>query len=169
MTIAELIGAMLVRDLKTLRRELDAYPKEADIWLKPATIPNSAGTLALHLVGNLRHFVGTVLGGTAYVRNRDAEFATANVPRAELLAGIDATIADVGAVMGRLTDAQLEATFPQAVAGKRVSTGDMLIHLATHLTYHLGQIDYHRRLAAGNAASVGAVSPGELRTATPAP
>jgi uncharacterized damage-inducible protein DinB len=169
MTTAELIGGLLVRDLHAVQRELDAYASDADCWRLPATIPNSAGTMALHLAGNLRHYVGAVLGGTGYVRDRDAEFARRDVPRAEIRRELDAAIADVGTVMARLTDAQLATTFPQAVAGTHVSTLDMLMHLATHLTYHLGQIDYHRRLAAGNAASVGAVSPAELRSATPAP
>jgi hypothetical protein len=169
MTTAELIGGLLVRDLRTVQRELAAYPSDADLWRQPNTIPNSAGTLALHLAGNLRHYVGAVLGDTGYVRDRDAEFRRRNVPRAEIMRELDAAVADVGAVMSRITDTELSATFPQAVAGKHVSTVDMLLHLATHLTYHLGQIDYHRRLAAGNAASVGAVSPAELRSATPAP
>jgi uncharacterized damage-inducible protein DinB len=168
MTTAELIGGLLVRDLRTVQRELAAYASDADVWRLPETIPNSAGTLALHLAGNLRHFVGAVLGGTGYVRDRDAEFSRRDVSRAEISRELDAAIADVGAVMARLTDTEMAATYPQAVAGKHASTEDMLLHLATHLTYHLGQIDYHRRLATGNAASVGAVSPAELRSATPA-
>lgn len=169
MSTAELIGGVLVRDIRALRRELDAYPDEASLWKTTATIPNSAGTLALHLAGNLRHYVGGLLGGSAYVRDRDAEFSRRGVPRAELLADLEAAEREVASATARLTDAQMAAPFPQAVAGKRFSTADMLIHLATHLTYHLGQIDYHRRLVAGNAASIGAVSPSELRTATPAP
>jgi uncharacterized damage-inducible protein DinB len=168
MTTAELLGGVLLRDVRAVRRELEAYPDEASLWTCPGTIPNSAGTLALHLAGNLRHFIGRVLGGTTYVRDRDAEFSRRGVPRAELLAELDAAIADIAATMPRLTEAQMAATFPQAVAGRHTSTADMLIHIATHLTYHLGQIDYHRRLVAGNAASVGAVSPAELRSAIPA-
>ncbi len=166
MTTAELIGGVLVRDLRAVQRELEAYEHEADLWKLTETIPNSAGTLAVHLAGNLRHYIGAVLGDTGYIRDRDAEFSRRNVPRAELQRELDAAIVDVGAVMSRLTDTQMSATFPQAVAGRHCATADMLIHLATHLTYHLGQIDYHRRLVAGNAASVGAVSPAELRSAT---
>ncbi len=168
MTTAELIGGILTRDLRAVQRELAAYDREADIWARPDTIPNSAGTLAVHVAGNLRHYVGAVLGGTAYVRDRDAEFSRRNVPRSELIRELDAAAADVGVVMSRLTEADLATTFPQPVVGKHCSTADMLIHLATHLTYHLGQIDYHRRLVAGNAASIAAVSPAELRSATDA-
>jgi uncharacterized damage-inducible protein DinB len=168
MTTAELIGGMLTRDLRAVQRELQAYERESDLWKRPDTIPNSAGTLAVHIAGNLRHYVGAVLGGTGYVRDRPAEFSRRDLPRADMLREWDTTVADVGAVMSRLTDAQMAATFPEAVAGKHASTADMLIHLATHLAYHLGQIDYHRRLVAGNVASIGAVSPTELRSATPA-
>ncbi len=168
MTTAELIGGILVRDLHAVQRELEAYDREADIWKRTDTIPNSAGTLALHLAGNLRHYIGAVLGGTDYVRDRDAEFSRRDVPRSEMLRELDAAEADVGSVLSRLTASEMAATYPQAVAGKHCATEDMLIHLATHLTYHLGQIDYHRRLVAGNAASVGAVSPAELRSATSA-
>ncbi len=169
MTTAELIGGILIRDLHAVQRELEAYEREADLWKLTDTIPNSAGTLALHLAGNVRHYVGAVLGGTGYARDRDAEFSRRGVARSELLRELDAAAADVGAVMSRLTDAQMAATFPQPVAGRQCATADMLIHLATHLTFHLGQIDYHRRLVAGNAASIGAVSPAELRSATIAP
>ncbi len=169
MTTAELIGTILTRDLQAVRRELDAYGSEADLWRVTPPIPNSAGTLSLHLAGNIRHYVGAVLGGNGYVRDRAAEFAERGVPRTELARRLDAAIADVGATMARLTDAQLAATFPEAVAGQHVATADMLIHLATHLTYHLGQIDYHRRFLTGDATSIGAVSPAALRSATPAP
>ena len=169
MTTAELIGGILVRDLRAVQRELAAYDREEDLWTLTDTIPNSAGTLAAHLAGNLRHYVGAVLGGTQYVRNRDAEFGNRGMPRAALMDELEAAVADVGAVMSRLTETQLSATFPQPVAGKHCSTADMLIHLATHLTYHLGQIDYHRRLLGGNGTSIGAVSPAELRSATATP
>lgn len=168
MTTAELIGGILLRDLAAVRREIEAYDDDAGVWRTDPAIPNSAGTLALHLAGNIRHYVGAVLGGNGYVRDRDAEFADRGVAREEILRRLDAASADVAAVMPRLTDAQLAATFPQAVAGRHASTADMLIHLAVHLTFHLGQMDYHRRLLGGSHKSIGAVSPAELRSATPA-
>ncbi|MDE3053600.1 MAG: DinB family protein [Gemmatimonadota bacterium] len=168
MTTAELIGTILVRDLGGVRREIEAYRTDADLWKLDPAIPNSAGTLALHLAGNLRHYVGAVLGDSGYVRDRDAEFSARGVSRADLLRQLDAAAADITKVMPRIADAQLAATYPVPVAGRTVSTGDMLIHLAVHLTYHLGQIDYHRRLLGGSTKSIGAVSPAELRSATPA-
>lgn len=168
MTTAEIIGTILLRDLHAVQREIQAYGSEPDIWRLSEGAPNSAGTLALHLAGNLRHYVGAVLGGGSYVRDRSAEFSQRGASRTEILRQLDAAIADVSSVVPRLTGAQMAATFPEPAGGRWVSTEDMLIHLATHLTYHLGQIDYHRRLLAGNADSIGAVSLAELRSAKPA-
>lgn len=169
MTTAELIGGILTRDLRAMQREVEAYDPESGLWILTPSIPNSAGTLAIHVAGNIRHFVGAVLGGTGYARDRNAEFSDRDVPRAEVLRRLDAAIADVGAALARLSEPQMAETFPETVAGQHVTTADMLIHLAVHLTYHLGQTDYHRRLLTANAASIGAVSPASLRSATPAP
>jgi uncharacterized damage-inducible protein DinB len=162
---ARWLAGIIVRDLRAVQREIEAYPSDAAVWVRPDTIPNSAGTLAIHLAGNLRHFIGATLGHTGYVRDRDAEFSRRDVPRTDILRELDATIADMDAVLPSLTDAQMDAPFPLPVANRQITTGDLLLHLAVHLTYHLGQIDYHRRLVAGNAASIGAVAPAELSSA----
>src|SRR5439155_783939 len=118
-------------------------------------ISNGGGTLALHLAGNIQFFVGTVLGGTGYVRDRAAEFGRRDVPRTELLREIDAALAAVERGVARLPDAALSQPYPQPPGGFAVTTGDFLLHLITHFTYHLGQVDYHRRLLTGE--------PGQLR------
>src|SRR3970282_1758330 len=82
------IAAVIGRELRTIERELNAYRTEDQIWALPAGLPNSGGTLALHAAGNLLHFVGAVLGGSSYVRDRDAEFSRRGVPRAELIDGL---------------------------------------------------------------------------------
>lgn len=168
MTTAELIGGILLRDLAAVRREIAAYERDSDIWLMDPAIPNSAGTLALHLAGNLRHYIGRVLGGSDYVRDRDAEFSARDLARAEVFERLDAARDDIARVMPALTEAQLAVTYPEPAGGRRVSTADMLMHLAVHLTYHLGQIDYHRRLLGRSTRPVGAVALAELRSATPA-
>ena len=149
---------VMVRDLEALRAELQAYPDERCLWESPPGISNSAGTLALHLIGNLRHYVGAQLGGSDYVRNRDAEFADRGVPVAQLVTELDQAIAEVDRTLGALEIGALRRDFPQEVAGVRLPTELFLLHLATHLAYHLGQIDYHRRLVTGNPSIVGAQS-----------
>jgi DinB superfamily len=165
----EWIATMLARELRTLARELEAYASDAEIWATPPGLPNSAGTLTLHLCGNLQHFVGAVLGGTGYVRRRDAEFGDRGGSRAELIAGVQTTIGVVEQTLGAGRALDLAADYPDAIGGKfRVTTGDFLIHLAAHLAFHVGQIDYHRRLLTGSPASVGVVSVPEMATARPA-
>ena len=159
-----LVG-VYIRDLKALRRELEAYPNEKDIWRLPSGISNSAGTLALHLAGSLRHMIGTVLGGSGYVRDRNAEFAKRDVSRAELLAGIDAAVAELERARPKITAAVLDAEFPQALAGHHVKAEELLIHFAAHCGYHLGQVDYHRRIVTGKGETIGAMAIPELATA----
>ena len=156
MTIDDL-SRVLVRDLRTLAAELDAYPDDASVWACPPGIPNSAGTLVLHLAGNVRHFVGARLGGTGYLRDRAAEFAARGLPRADLRAQVDATAAEVSAALAGLDRGRLDEEFPDAVGGTRLSVGRFLLHLVAHTGYHLGQIDYHRRTVTGDARGVGAV------------
>ncbi len=160
------IAAVLSRDLRALRREIEAYRDERDLWRVEPGIGNSAGTLALHLAGNIQFFAGTVLGATGYVRDRAAEFAQRDVPRMELLREIDAALAAVERGVARLPDAALSQPYPQPPGGFAVTTGDFLLHLVSHLTYHLGQVDYHRRLLTGEAGQIRAVALGELATAS---
>jgi uncharacterized damage-inducible protein DinB len=162
------ISGIITRDLDALRRELASYPDESDLWRILPGISNSAGTLTLHLAGNLQHFFGAVLGGSGYVRNREAEFQRRAVPRHELLAQVDAAAEAVRIGLSRITDADLSRDYPTIVAGTRLLTGDFLIHCAAHLTYHLGQIDYHRRMVTGQPGRIRALAIPELPSARPA-
>ncbi len=156
------IHTVMTRELKSLRREIEAYPSDADMWRLVPGIANPGGNLALHLAGNIQYFVGTVLGGTGYVRYRDAEFGSRDVPRAELLREIDGAIAAVDTGLRRVSDADLRTPFPEPVGGVTPTTGAFLAHLAVHLAYHLGQVDYHRRTLTGEGKTVGAMAVGEL-------
>lgn len=158
----DLLRRQIARDLAALKRELLAYDREADLWKTPPGIANSAGSLALHAAGNLRHFVGATLGQSGYVRDRDAEFSRRNVPRAELVANVDLAQREVDAALGRLGEKDLLREYPLEVAGTRLTTVAFLLHLSAHLAYHLGQVDYHRRIVTGGGAIVGALSVPEL-------
>lgn len=144
--LADVLTELYDRDLNKLKAEISLYENEADLWKKPGGVPNSAGNLCLHLNGNLQHFFGAVLGGTGYVRNRDAEFSTTGVSREAMLADIDKTLAVVRETLSKLNEDDLAAIYPIEVFGKPMSTGWFLTHLCTHLTWHLGQINYHRRM-----------------------
>ncbi len=134
------------RDLLKLKEEIDLYKNETNLWLVKNEIINSAGNLCLHLIGNLNHFIGATLGNTGYVRTRELEFSSKNIPRRQLIAGIDKTIDMVKNTLGQLAEEDYEKDFPLLKHDKVVSTEHMLLHLLTHLGYHLGQINYHRRL-----------------------
>lgn len=159
------VAAIFDRDLRALAREVEAYPDERDLWTPVPGISNVAGTLVLHLAGNLQHYLGARLGQTGYMRDRPAEFARRDVPRTELLREIEAARAGVKAALSGPAEPEITAEYPEAVGGSRVATGEYLIHLATHLAYHLGQIDYHRRVVTGSAFAVDAIRPSELGSA----
>ena len=134
------------RDLGKLQTEIESYKNESEIWRVEKNISNSAGNLCLHLVGNLNTYIGAEIGKTNYIRNRELEFSLKNIPRAELLTKIEETRQVVGHSLSKLTETDLQAEYSILVFAERTSTEYLLVHLATHLAYHLGQINYHRRL-----------------------
>lgn len=152
------VQTILLRELAAMRRSIEAYPDDASVWAHRPGLPNSAGTLVLHVAGNLQHFIGTVLGDTGYQRDRPAEFARRDVPRSELLGELWATAAAVERALPTLPEERLAEPYPETLGGHRLSTGAFLVHLAAHLAYHLGQLDYHRRVVTGNAEGVGALA-----------
>lgn len=139
---------LYTRDLNKLAEEIRLYPNEESLWAVAPGITNPAGNLCLHLCGNLQHFIGTVLGKTGYVRNRDAEFSGKDIPREHLLQEIEKTKATLAEVLPQLPHEQLHAPYPIDVFGHPMATVHFLMHLATHLGYHLGQVNYHRRILA---------------------
>ena len=144
--LSEVLSNLYERDLNKLKIEIGQYENEADLWKTSEGIANSAGNLCQHLTGNLQHFIGAVLGGSAYVRDRDAEFAKKDVTREQLLADIDSTLSSVKTTLAKLTDEDFAKTYPIEVFGHPMTTEYFLTHLATHFNYHLGQINYHRRM-----------------------
>jgi uncharacterized damage-inducible protein DinB len=164
-SLVSAIRSIFERDLRALRREVEAYPADDLLWRQVPGLPNAAGTLVLHIAGNIQHFLGTRLGGTGYVRHREAEFAQRDVARAALLAELDLAADAVRAAFSTLRDAQLGNEFPDVIGGMRFQTSDYLLHLTTHLAYHLGQVDYHRRMVTGSEQAIGAMRTTELSSA----
>jgi hypothetical protein len=134
------------RDLERLIAELEAYRDEGALWQVAGEIKNSGGNLALHVIGNLNQYLGAELGDSGYVRDREAEFNSSNVPRTEIVQRVRDTIGLVERVLPGLDADRLEAMYPGDKLGYPMSTGYFLLHLYGHLNYHLGQINYHRRL-----------------------
>ena len=137
---------LFLRDLEKLKTEISSFKDEKNIWKISGDIKNSAGNLCLHLCGNLQHFIGAVLGNSGYVRKRDEEFSKKNVPIRELVAEIELTTKAVKLTLDSLSDAKLNEIFPSNIFGEGTTIRMFLIHLIAHLNYHLGQINYQRRL-----------------------
>lgn len=144
--ITESLRSLFNRDLNKLKTEIEAYQKEENLWKIDKNIANSAGNLTLHLVGNINHFIGAQLGNTGYVRHRELEFSLNDVPRAELIEKLEATIVMIDSVLPQLSEEDLKKEYPLVVFERAMTTDYFLIHLVAHLDYHLGQINYHRRL-----------------------
>jgi hypothetical protein len=139
------LADLFERELLKLRDELNSFKNEENIWKALPGITNSAGTLTLHLLGNLNSTIGTQLGGTGYVRNREHEFIATGIPREKLVADIESLIPTIKNTLPGLTDEQLAATYPLEFYGPN-STIFYLVHFYGHFNYHLGQINYLRRI-----------------------
>ncbi|HMG93968.1 MAG TPA: DinB family protein [Chryseolinea sp.] len=142
----ESILTIIDRDLNKLEEEIKLYPSEDSLWKISGGVKNPGGDLCLHLCGNLQHYIGAVLGNSGYARNRDQEFATKNIPRTLLISEIHKTKGAVRSALEKLDPGILDKEYPERVFGYSMTTGHFLIHLTSHLGYHLGQVNYLRRL-----------------------
>lgn len=77
----ETLKILFYRDLTRLKTEIELYQNENYIWKTPKEITNSAGNLCLHLVGNLNTYIGSAIGNTNYIRNRELEFSSKDIPK----------------------------------------------------------------------------------------
>jgi uncharacterized damage-inducible protein DinB len=144
--LIQTLKTLFNRDLEKLSQEINAYKNEKNIWLTEDGISNSAGNLCLHLLGNLNTYIGAEIGKTGYIRNRDLEFSMKDVTRQELLEGITKVKEIVQRSLDLMKDNELEQEYSLLVFKEKTSTGYFLVHLAVHLGYHLGQVNYHRRM-----------------------
>ena len=152
------VRRVLTRELEALAREVELFPDDDVLWKTVPGVTNSAGNLALHACGNLNHFVGAVLGGTGYVRDRPAEFATRTGRRADVARQLRETATVVTNALARVPESALAAPYPEPHDGVQLSCGLFLLHLCVHLAFHLGQAGTLRRALTGDARTSGAVS-----------
>ncbi len=134
------------RDIRRLYSEIESYSTEELIWQKAEGIANSGGNLCLHLMGNLNEYIGRILGKNPYIRDRPLEFSATNIPQKELLSRIESTRATIVQTLDHLEMNKLKDKYPENVLGYDMTVSYFLIHLEGHLNYHLGQINYHRRI-----------------------
>jgi hypothetical protein len=151
--LASDISRLLVREIDAFEREIQLFPDDESVWRVAPGVTNSAGTLALHVAGNLQHIVGTILGGTGYVRNRAAEFGTRGEPRASIVRELTAAHEAVIVTLAALDPGMLEQSYPAPPNGVETRTGLFLLHLLAHAAFHLGQAGYIRRVVTANNTS----------------
>jgi hypothetical protein len=156
------LKTILLRDIAGVERQLELYHDDLSVWTNVKGLPNPTGNIVLHLAGNLQHFFGTALGNTGYVRDREAEFTRKDVPRSELRAELGAARKAVLAAFNTLSEQKLGEAHPVKITDTAFSNRLAILQLVTHLAYHLGQIDYHRRVVTGNSVSANAVAAPEL-------
>jgi uncharacterized damage-inducible protein DinB len=137
---------MFLREIDKLHQEISLYENEQDLWKVSGKITNSAGNLCLHLCGNLQHFIGAILGKSGYERNRELEFSAKNISMRDLLSEIQKTRAIVEVTLKNMHEEDLQQIYPVHKSGKEMTTIYLLTHILCHLNYHLGQVNYHRRM-----------------------
>ena len=144
--LTENLATLFERDILKIKTAILAYKDEPKLWLTADGIGNSGGNLCLHLLGNLQHYIGGVLGNSGYIRNRPLEFSQKNIPAENMVAIIELTVQIVTKTIRSLPAENLAADYPEKVFDYSMTTEYFLLHLLAHLNYHLGQINYHRRL-----------------------
>lgn len=144
--LTENLAVLFERDIEKVKKEVSLYTDESKLWLTAPHISNSAGNLCLHLLGNLQHYIGGVLGNSGYVRNRPEEFSQKNIPVKDMVQSLNHTSTIVTQTLRALTADQLASEYPEKVFDYSMTVQYFMLHLLAHLNYHLGQINYHRRM-----------------------
>ena len=121
-----------------LHRAVEALPPDA-LWWRPNESSNSVGNLIVHLVGNMRQWIVSGIGGVPPSRNRAEEFAMRDGPPAsQLLQDLDRALIEVDHVLSTLGDAELVER--RVIQGREVTGFDAVLHVVEHFSMHLGQI-----------------------------
>jgi hypothetical protein len=134
------------RDIRKLIEEINLFKNEEDIWKTTGSVKNSCGNLVLHIIGGMNYLIGATLAKTNYVRNREQEFIQKNVERKELVVQLEALVSMINQTLTALTPKQMEAEFPIFFDKPKTSVSYVLVQLLAHLNYHLGQVNYLRRI-----------------------
>jgi len=114
---------------------------DEQLWTKPFPFGNSIGHLILHLTGNLNHYVGALMAGSGYVRQREHEFTdSVHHPRAELLARYREAVD----MVARTLEAQDDSALSTPVESQHPIQTRLGLFLvcAAHMNNHIGQMSY---------------------------
>ena len=150
--VAQELATLLWRDINKVIEQVRAFPEDRLLWETRPGVSNSAGNLALHLIGNLSEYIGRQIGCVAFTRQRPKEFSDKGVSATELITRLEQVAELTHRIVAGLTETTLSAKYPELVLGYEMTTVHFLIHLLGHLNYHLGQMDYLRRMLTGDGA-----------------
>lgn len=145
MTNKELAN-MYERDFQKLIEEINLFQAEENIWKTSGSINNSSGNLALHLLGGLNYLIGSVLTKNGYIRDREKEFTIKGVERNEIIAELEGLKQLVKETILQITEQDLKSPYPIFFDKDDATISYVLTQLLVHLNYHLGQINYLRRV-----------------------
>lgn len=146
MNLPGILISLFDRDLERLRHEIESFSSDNNLWQTSGSVSNSAGNLCLHLTGNLNHFIGTIIGKTGFIRDREAEFNRKNLSKNQLLEMIGECGSAIRNTLQHMPESLLNEKYPVEVFGYPMTHEYFMIHLISHLNYHLGQINYLRRI-----------------------
>lgn len=141
-----ILAGFYARDIRRLIEEVNLFSNEEDLWKTQGSVKNSAGNLALHIIGGLNYLIGTTLAQTGYVRDRDQEFSRKGIPRKDLVAQLEQLIPMITGTLTAFTADRMEAEYPLRFDDMNVPNSYVLVQLLAHLNYHLGQVNYLRRI-----------------------
>jgi len=141
-----ILADLYERDLRKMIEEVNLFKDEENLWRTQGSVKNSCGNLVLHITGGLNHYFGATLAHTGYIRDRDQEFSKKGVKREELVAQLEQVIPVMNETLSALTTEQIEADFPIFFDKPNTSVSYVAIRMLAHLGYHLGQVNYLRRV-----------------------
>lgn len=116
---------------------------EEELWQNPFGYGNSFGNLLLHLSGNLNHFLGSVISGTDYLRDREKEFQPTNtILKKDLLEQFDVAITTALSVA--YNQREEDWGKDKILLGKygEKNRFETILFTCSHLFHHLGQMIY---------------------------
>lgn len=112
---------------------------EDEIWARPNPASNSIGNLVLHLVGNVRQWLISGLGGAPDIRDREREFQERGpLPTSELVEHLTKTVGEACRVLRKLSSRDLARVY--RIQGFRVTGLQAVFHVTEHFSHHAGQI-----------------------------
>lgn len=121
---------------------------EDQIWSRGRETENSIGNLCLHLLGNVRQWIVSGVGGAADHRNRDSEFeARGGISTDELISRLNQAVAQACDVIAKLTPMRLEEEI--TIQSYRLSVLEAVYHVVEHFSHHAGQILFAMKAISG--------------------